>query len=130
MMLAENYMMLKHLHMTFAVLSIFLFVFRFFLQQFAVGMASAKWLKILPHVNDTCLLLTAALLAIALQQYPLSDAWLTEKVLLLVVYIVLGLFALKLGKTATIKRISFVLAVATFGFILYLARSKAPMLLG
>ncbi|GAA5219188.1 SirB2 family protein [Corallincola platygyrae] len=129
-MLAENYLMLKHMHMMFAVISIFLFVLRFVLQQVNSRFANAKLLKVVPHINDTLLLVSAAMIAIAIQQYPFVHAWLTEKILLLILYIVLGMFALKWGKTATIKRICFACAVATFGAILYMARTKAPFILG
>jgi uncharacterized membrane protein SirB2 len=129
-MLAEHYVMFKHLHMTFAVISIFLFVFRFCLLEFKVGWVTARWLKIVPHVNDTLLLVFAIVLSMTIQQYPFSNGWLTEKLILLVVYILFGFYALKLGKTATVKRIAFVLAVATFALILYVARTKTPLLLG
>jgi uncharacterized membrane protein SirB2 len=56
---------------------------------------NAQWLnkkviKIAPHIIDTFLLLTGVMLTLAIAQYPVSDHWLSVKILLLVGYIVLG----------------------------------------
>ena len=89
------YMMAKHLHMTAVGLSILFFVFRFIWSQFDATALSKKWVKILPHIIDTVLLASAIWLCIILSQYPLVNAWLTFKVVGVVLYIVFGLFALK-----------------------------------
>ena len=47
-------------------------------------------LRYLSYTIDTVLLTAALMLATILHQYPFVHAWLTVKVLLLVVYIVLG----------------------------------------
>lgn len=97
------YMMLKHLHLTAVGLSIFLFVFRFIWAQFDSGILAKTWVKVVPHVIDTLLLASAIGLCITLSQYPLTTTWLTLKVLGVVLYIVLGLFALKKAKTTVGK---------------------------
>ncbi len=82
------YMMAKHLHMTAVGLSILFFVFRFIWSQFDATALSKKWVKILPHIIDTVLLASAIWLCIILSQYPLVNAWLTFKVVGVVLYIV------------------------------------------
>jgi len=88
------YFAVKHSHMTLALISVVLFYFRFVRQQL-LGKELAKWLKIVPHVIDTLLLTTAAILCVLLQQYPFAVEWLTYKVVFVVGYIVLAMFAMK-----------------------------------
>ena len=57
--------------------------------------ANHRVLRYLSYVNDTLLLTAAVLLTLIIHQYPFVDPWLTVKVLLLVVYIVLGVIALR-----------------------------------
>ena len=68
-------------------------------------LAGARWpmaapLRYLSYTIDTVLLTAALMLATMLHQYPFVHGWLTAKVLLLVVYVVLGSFALKRGAHA------------------------------
>jgi uncharacterized membrane protein SirB2 len=83
--------------------------------------------RIAPHVIDTLLLASAIVLAITIRQYPITDDWLTVKVVLLVVYILLGTVALKRGKTKRIRSICLVLALLTFGFMMSVALSHHPL---
>jgi len=80
--------------MTLVLLSVVLFYFRF-VQKQLFGKELAKWLKIVPHIIDTLLLVTAIVLCILIQQYPFVAAWLTYKVLFVIGYIVLAMFAMK-----------------------------------
>lgn len=73
-----------------------------------------KPVKILPHIIDTILLLSAAVLVVVTGLYPLAVDFVTLKLLLLVAYIILGIFALKRGKTKAIKVASFVAALVIF----------------
>jgi uncharacterized membrane protein SirB2 len=72
-------------------------------------------------------LLTAALmLATLLHQYPFVHAWLTVKVMLLVVYVVLGSFALKRGSTRGVRAWCFGAALLVYAFIVSVARAHDP----
>jgi len=74
------------------------------------------------------LLASAITLCVILSQYPLYQGWLTEKVIGLIAYIILGLFALKLGKNKMIKSVAFVGAVAIFAMIGKIAVTKQPFI--
>ncbi|WP_342807460.1 SirB2 family protein [Alteromonas sp. M12] len=52
-------MMTKHLHLTAVALSIILFILRFVWLQRNSTLLHKKWVKIVPHVIDTLLLVTA-----------------------------------------------------------------------
>jgi len=86
----------------------------------------ARLTRILPHIVDTVLLGSAILLALRIYQYPFVHGWLTAKVLALLLYIVLGTIALKRGRTRRIRIVSFVLALATFFYILAVAVTRNP----
>ena len=87
-----------------------------------------KWVKVAPHIIDTCLLLSAISLAILLQISPFVHEWLMVKITGLVVSIVLGTVALKRGKTKAIRTSAFVLALLTFGYIAKVAVTKSIVL--
>ncbi len=120
----NTYIILKHLHVTFAVLSLLGFSLRGFWMLKESPMLQKKPVRILPHINDTLLLLTAIMLAIVTGFYPFVVGWVTLKVVLLVVYIVLGVFALKRGKTKQTRTVFFIAALATILAIFAIAGIK------
>ena len=117
--------MIKLIHMSTALISISLFLIRGFWVFQESPVIRKKWVKILPHVNDTVLLITAILLAVGLQQYPFIDSWLTAKFIALLVYIVFGMFALKRAKELKNKLIFFILALVTFSYIVGVALNRS-----
>ena len=118
------YMGFKHLHMLCAILSITGFTLRGIWMLTDSPMLNKKFVRIAPHIIDTVLLLTAFSLAFLISQYPFFTGWLTAKLLGLIVYIVLGVIALKKGKTKAVRGVAFVLALATFAYIFGVARTK------
>ena len=121
------YLMAKHLHLTAIALSVFLFIFRFMLSQFNSELLTRKWLKILPHIIDTCLLVSALWLCFLIGQYPFVQGWLTFKVVGLVAYILMGMFALKWGRNKPLRWIGFIGALTWLGLIARVAVSKQPL---
>jgi len=116
---------IKLIHMSTAFISISLFLVRGFWVYRSSPMMTKKWVKIVPHVNDTILLITAIILAITIQQYPITDGWLTAKISALIIYIVLGMFALKRAKEMKNKIVFFILALLTFGYIVGVALTRS-----
>jgi len=78
-------------------------------------------------VIDSLLLAAAIALTTIIHQYPFVQAWLTVKVVLLVVYIVLGVFALRRGRTRAIRAACFGAAMLVFLFIVTVARTQNPL---
>ena len=125
--MTEYYLVLRNVHIACAILTITLFVFRGGLM-----LANSPWqqnvvLRYLPHAVDTVLLTTALMLTTVIHQYPFAVGWLTTKVVLLVVYIVLGSIALKRGRTRGIRIAAFIAALATVGFLVTVARVRHPL---
>ena len=84
-------------------------------------------LRYLTYTVDTVLLTAALMLATLLHQYPFVHAWLTVKVLLLVLYIVLGTLALKRAPTRSGRAWCYAAALAVFLFIVSVARAHSPL---
>lgn len=93
------------------------------------GMPAANHvaLRRISVVIDTLLLAAAIALTLIIHQYPFVQAWLTVKVVLLVVYIVLGVFALRRGQTRAIRGVCFGAALLVFLFIVSVARTHHPL---
>lgn len=120
------YLILKTIHVSSVITSGLLFSLRGVLMWRQSPWLEHRVLKILPHLVDTVLLLSAVALTLVLQQYPFVQAWLTVKVLLLAAYIVVGSYALKRGRSLRQRRLLFILALAIFLFIVSVARSHSP----
>jgi uncharacterized membrane protein SirB2 len=91
-------------------------------------LAGARWhmaapLRYLSYTIDTVLLTAALMLATMLRQYPFVHGWLTTKVLLLMVYVVLGSYALKRGATPAVRAWTFAAALLVYAFIISVARA-------
>ena len=122
------YMMVKHLHLTAVALSLILFTLRFFWTIRGSEIMQQKWVKIVPHVIDTILLASALVLCVIISQYPFVNAWLTEKVIGVVLYIVMGFWTLKFARTTALKVFGFVGALAWIVFVAKVAVFKQPLL--
>ena len=95
-------------------------------------LAGARWPMALPvrlasYTIDTVLLTAALMLVAVLPSAVFANGWLATKLVLLVVYIGLGTFALKRGRTPRARAVCFVLALAVFGCMLAIARAHHPL---
>ncbi len=95
MNVSDLYLPLKHAHLSLVAISISLFIIRGALKLSDSKRVMAKWLKVVPHIIDTLLLISGICLALLIHQYPISHHWLTVKIMLLAGYIVLGMKAMK-----------------------------------
>jgi uncharacterized membrane protein SirB2 len=121
------YTTLKAIHLASVTLSVALFIVRLGWSYAAPARLELRWVRILPHIIDTILLVSAIGLTMALHQYPFVHAWLTAKVLALVVYIVSGSFALKRARTRAGRRIATLVALASVTYIVAVALTRDPV---
>ena len=120
------YASLKAVHVSAVCASLALFCLRAAWMLWSPAQLGRKWVRIVPHAIDTVLLASALLLAWISAQYPFAQAWLTAKLLALVVYIVLGALALKYGRTRGIRVAALIGALLTFGYIVSVALTRSP----
>jgi uncharacterized membrane protein SirB2 len=121
-----TYFFLKNLHLTTIAISLGLFVLRGAWMIAASPRLQARWVRVVPHINDTLLLASGIGLAVLIQQYPLVHGWLTAKLLALILYIGLGTLALKRGKTRGRRIAAWVAALLVFGYMLAVAIAHDP----
>lgn len=111
------YLMIKHLHMTLAIISILGFIVRGALAINQHTIMQQKWIRILPHIIDTGLLVAAIYLAWFLRFNPLQQPWLAAKIIALVLYIILGARVIKRRGSTTTQWITYAAAIVTFAYI-------------
>jgi len=116
--------MLKNIHVLAAVISLSLFILRGLGHFRAARFMTQRWVRIVPHVNDTILLLSAIMLAMQIGQSPLSAGWLMAKVLALLAYILLGMVALKWARTLPLQIAAWCAALFVFAYIISVAVTK------
>jgi uncharacterized membrane protein SirB2 len=124
-----SYAAVKMIHVTSVIISYLLFSLRSIWMMRGSATLNRRWVKIVPHVVDTVLLLSAITLAIWIQQDPVHDSWLSAKVVGLLAYIGLGMVALRFGKTLKTRIIAWIAAQAAFFYIVMVALTKNPALL-
>jgi len=122
-----SYLTLKYVHMACVVFSYMFFFVRGVWMMRAPALLARRWVKVLPHVVDTLLLASAIALAVMLRQYPFTSPWLTAKVVGLVVYIGLGMMALRRGRTRRARVTAWIAAQAVFFYIVAVALTKDPL---
>ena len=122
------YSAVKHIHLTVIAISVILFLLRFIWTLMQSEMLQKKWVKVVPHIVDTLLLLSAGTLCVLLSQYPFVDGWVTEKLLGLLMYMFMVALALKIAKTGFMRGVGLVGAVSWLAFTAIVAVSKQPLI--
>ena len=115
------------IHMSCAVLSLFLFIWRGTAMWRQSPVQQHLWRRTVPDAIDTLLLLTGISMAVLMEVAPWDTGWLAAKLIALLIYIGLGTVAFRFGRTLLIKRCAFIAALIAFAYILSVARSMNPM---
>ncbi len=121
------YLQIKWVHVFAVLASGALFTLRG-----AFLLAGARWPMAAPwryfsYLVDTVLVTAAAMLVTILPAAMFANGWLTAKLVLLLVYIVLGSFALKRARTARGRALAYAVALAVFACMLGIARAHHPL---
>ena len=119
-----NYALIKHLHITAAVLSILFFVLRAYWSVAGSARLQGRFVKIAPHVIDTVLLVCGVILA---SMIGADQPWILAKIVGLILYIVVGTIAIKRGKKPGTRAIAAIIAVLIFFYIVGIAISHNPL---
>ena len=122
-----DYGSLKFIHVICVATSYALFVVRGIWMMRGSALLQRRWVKVVPHVVDTVLLASAIALALMSHQYPLATGWLTAKVAGLLIYIGLGMIALKRGKTRGVRIAAWLAAQAVFFYIVAVAVTRRSL---
>lgn len=118
------YLTIKTLHIGCVLLTFLSFFLRGVWMMQGSYRLQQRWVKIVPHLIDTVLLMSGISLAFILHLSPVTQTWLMAKLLALLFYIILGHFALKRGKTKTIRIMAWVSALGVFSYIVMVALKR------
>ena len=121
------YLPIKSVHIAAVVISGGLFVLRGLLVLNGKTWAMSAPLRYLSYSIDTVLLTAALMLATLLPGAVFANGWLAMKLILLLVYIVLGSFALKRGRTRNTRALYFAAAIAVYAFMYSIAHTHQPL---
>jgi len=122
------YALIKNAHITFALISISLFIIRSYWSVTQSPRLKQTWVRVMPHVNDTLLLGCAVYLMLLSQQYPFANNWLSAKFIALLAYIGCGTVAIKRGETVRIRLFFAMFSVTIFAYIFSVAITRSPSL--
>jgi len=107
----------KPLHVACAIVSASFFLIRGLWMLQSSPRLQQLWVRIAPHAIDTVLLLSGVYLAMLWQW----ATWILVKLVVVVVYIVLGLLALRPAFSGPVKRASFVGALVSVAVVFMIA---------
>lgn len=123
----EFYPQIRHAHIALALSSGALFALRG--AASLAGMRWPRWLAVrwTSWAIDTALLTAAMMLLTILPGALYANGWLAAKIVLLVVYVVLGTFALREARPRAARAGFYLAALATFAMIYGIARAHHPL---
>jgi len=116
---------LKPVHITCAVLSFSGFFLRGIWMLQDSSLLDQKWVKIFPHVVDTLLLASALMMLYVLHLSVMEHSWLLAKIGALLVYIALGMLALKYGRNKQQRGVAWFSGLLVFLYIVSVALTKS-----
>ncbi|HVR80669.1 MAG TPA: SirB2 family protein [Luteimonas sp.] len=123
----EFYGQIRGIHILAIILSGSLFALR------GIGvLAGARWpqaavVRYLSYTIDTVLLTAALMLLTVLPAAMFANHWLTVKLILVVIYVVLGVFALRRGRTPRVRATCYFAALLVFIAVIGIARAHHPL---
>ncbi len=119
-----DYALLRSLHVATVLATLLLFLLRGFWMMTASPRLQDRWIRVVPHANDTLLLFAAVAMLAVGGLNPLEQPWLLAKIVGLLAYIGLGTLALKRGRTRAIRVKALIAALGVFGYIVAVALTK------
>lgn len=124
---AHMYMILKHFHVTFAVLTMCGFLLRGYWMLSGSIMHQNRATKVAPHIVDTLFFATAVWMILEAGIAPLQHAWLVAKFAGLLAYIGFGMVAFRCGRSVEVRATAFIAAIASFAYVVGAAVKKSPV---
>lgn len=119
-----SYIAYKHLHTSFAALSIIFFIIRAYWSVLERGCLQSTFVRVAPHIIDTLFLLSGLAMAFTIG---FNHPWLIAKIIGLIAYIYVGIFAIRRGRTPQIRLLSAVVAVLIYVYIVGIALNKSVL---
>ncbi len=120
------YYWIKILHVSTVVFTVGFFTLRLVWMIIESPRLNHPVVRRIAQGNDTLLLIAGLSLAFMSHQYPLVAPWLTAKLSALLVYIILGMFALRWARSKSMRIVCGLLALLSVGYIIAVALNRTP----
>ena len=117
----------KNIHVAFVALSFAGFFIRGIWMLRDSTLLRQRWVRITPQVVDTVLLVSAIVLAVQMHFSPMEQPWLMAKIIALVIYIAVGLVALRFGSSKRVRLSAWLFGLFIFMYIVSVAMSKSAL---
>lgn len=121
------YLLVKDAHVTLVAISLGLFVTRFFWSLRQPSLLQRSWVRVVPHLVDTLLLVCGLTLMVMLRAWPQRTPWLAVKLVGLCVYIGFGVLAFRYTGKPALRIVFASLAVGVFAYIVAVAITQRPL---
>ena len=118
------YAIIYHLHPLIAIISVTIFIYIFWNLYTQPDYHISHHSRLLSRVTDSLLLLTGVLLAIYRGRGILSATWFDYKLIMIMVYIILGVFATKAPKGGIRSLVFYILSMLAVATIIFLVKIK------
>jgi uncharacterized membrane protein SirB2 len=115
---------LKIIHVSSALLSVSFFIVRGVWMLTDSSLFDHKLRKILPHIIDTVLLVSAIAILVQWKMNPFDHAWLMAKIIALMFYIGFGMIAFRFGNTKKQRLFAWIAALVCVAYIVQTALTK------
>ncbi|NQV69857.1 MAG: SirB2 family protein, partial [Pseudohongiella sp.] len=119
------YSFVKIFHISCVVVSLSGFTLRGILKLRGSEILQNRWLKILPHIVDTFLLVSAIILVVMSGMYPWLIPWVGVKLAALVAYIIVGAIFMHSKEQGLAQYSWFGLSLLIAGYIVMVALTKS-----
>jgi len=119
--------MIKLIHVICVILSFTGFFIRGIWMLKTSPLLQRRWVKTTPHIIDTLLLASAVILAVQMRLSPFEQPWLLAKIIALVLYIWLGMVALRFGRSKRTRMLAWLSGLVTIAYIASVAVSKSVL---
>jgi uncharacterized membrane protein SirB2 len=120
------YSLVKTFHIICVIVSLSGFVIRGILKLVDAKIIHHKLVKVLPHIVDTLLLISAITLVIMSGMYPWLVSWVAVKLVALVAYIIAGTIFMRSEAKGSVQYSWFMVSVLIAAYIVLVALSKSP----
>ena len=120
------YSLLLATHAACALLTISGFMLRGYWMLQGSPLLRHRITRVAPHVVDALFLASGIALIVARQIAVLQSGWLLAKFAALLLYVALGMIALRFGRSRETRLTALIAAIAVFAYIVGVALSKSP----
>ena len=119
------YSLVKIIHISCVIISLSGFAIRGILKLSGSGILQNKLVRVLPHIVDTVLLISAITLVVMSGMYPWLVSWVGVKLVALVAYILAGSIFMRARQNSTEQYGWFAISLLLAGYIVVVALTKS-----